>query len=477
MTKTVAPAVTQNGDPTNATTGTALLDIWSGITRDQHYRGLDPELRDRFMSLLAAAWQEDRVLTIRLIFFKRDCRGGAGERAIFLAGFQWLIDNWEPVAVQLMHRIPEYGSWRDLKHLDLDRDHVAELFREQLERDDASESASLCAKWAPTRKSDPVLAGAIAQRLFKREPQKRYRQLISRLRERLGVCERRQSLGQWDSINYSQVPSLAMNRYRSAFARRNPERWSEYMQHLANRTQKVNSTQLMPYEIIQQPLGAQLTISQWDNMVEDIRKRGTLDRAVAMSDVSGSMSGLPMDVAISLGILVSQCSSVRDAMISFTDEPRFFNLGGMTLSEKVGEIRQHVGYSTNLRAAFHVLLERTRELGMRADEVPHTLLIISDMQFDSGEISDGWDASTYEDIKRLYDQFGYQAPTMVFWNVNGQLNTMPVTMLDRGVITLSGWSQNLLELVMTGDVSDPLSFMKSVLNRPRYAVLTKDLVF
>lgn len=477
--KMTAPVTyTQNGDITNATTGTALLDIWSGITRNQHYRGLEPELEERLLKLVKQAWQDDAIMLIRLLFFKRDCRGGAGERAIFLAGFQWLINNHEPVAMQLLHLIPEYGSWRDLKQLDVDVDHLAELFQTQLDKDSTGKSISLCAKWAPTPKTNKALSNAIARKLYKGgEFQKRYRQLISRLREQLDVCERKQSLGKWDQIEYQKVPSLAMNRYRKVFARRDTERWNEYLGQLANREAKVNSTQLMPHEILRQPLGEQLTISQWDTMVEDVRKRGTLGRAVAMADVSGSMSGLPMDVAVALGILVSQCSSIKDALISFTDRPQFFYLRDKTLAEKVCEVQLHVGYNTNLRLAFEELLKKSRELGLTPEEAPQTLLIISDMEFDDGSVSRGWNGSTYEDIKKMYNQYEYQAPTMVFWNVNGRLGTMPVTQLDRGVITLSGWSQNLLELVMNGDVSDPLAFMKSVLNRPRYSAVTDGLVF
>lgn len=472
-------ALTDNGDVAHTTTGSVLLDLWSGMCRSTK-GALSESLATDLKTKLPLAWAEDRILTIRLLFFKRDCRGGAGERDIFEVGFGWLVDTYPSVALQLMEAIPEYGSWRDLTKLSgFNNDNIAAVFSMQLSKDKTAVQKSLAAKWAPGYKQNRSLADAIAKQLFpkSKDRQKQYRLLLSKLRTDLKVVERLQSLNQWSQIEYKGVPSLAMNRYRKAFAKHDLERWNQYNVALLEKTTTVNSKQLMPHEILQQPLHEQLTISQWSTMVADIKLRGTLRKAVAMADVSESMNGTPMDVAIALGILVSECSTMQDLMISFTEKPRFFNLKGCTLMQKVENVRREKGYNTDLRGAFRVLLDRAVEMRLLESEMPETLLVISDMQFDNDAVSGGWDSSTYTDVCRMYTKKGYKTPLIVFWNVNGRLSSMPVTMLDRGVITISGWSQSLLEHVMSGDVSNPMAFMKSVLNRPRYTKLTAGLVW
>ena len=62
-----------------------------------------------------------------------------------------------------------------------------------------------------------------------------------------------------------------------------------------------------------------------------------LSKLVALVDVSGSMSGIPMEVAIALGILVSEVThpDFRNRLLTFETKPSWVNLSqAKTLQEK-----------------------------------------------------------------------------------------------------------------------------------------------
>lgn len=70
---------------------------------------------DKLYQLLDESWNIDRLNTIKLIFFLRDCRGGRGERKIFAQSVQWLLmHNRTDIIEANIHNIPHYGTWKDV---------------------------------------------------------------------------------------------------------------------------------------------------------------------------------------------------------------------------------------------------------------------------------------------------------------------------------------------------------------------------
>ena len=98
--------------------------------------------------------------------------------------------------------------------------------------------------------------------------------------------------------------------------------------------------------------------------------------------------------------------------------------------------------------------------------MPKSVLIISDMEFDYGCTS--FASTLFDDLAIKYKQAGYQLPKLVFWNVNSRTNTIPMVVNDLGVILVSGFSVNILDLVMSGKVS-PYEALLDKLNEDRYA--------
>ena len=58
-------------------------------------------------------------------------------------------------------------------------------------------------------------------------------------------------------------------------------------------------------------------------------------------------------------------------------------------------------------------------------------------------------------------------PDIVFWNVNSRTQTIAVTANEVGVILVSGFSVNNVNMILSGEI-DPWTTLKSVLDSERY---------
>ena len=95
--------------------------------------------------------------------------------------------------------------------------------------------------------------------------------------------------------------------------------------------------------------------------------------------------------------------------------------------------------------------------------MPDSLLIISDMEFDSSHIK----KTNLEIIKQKYLDADYEMPNIVFWNVNGRVNNLPAQANEHGVALISGASPAIIKSVLAGNIS-PEIVMMNTLNSERY---------
>ena len=85
-------------------------------------------------------------------------------------------------------------------------------------------------------------------------------------------------------------------------------------------------------------------------------------------------------------------------------------------------------------------------------------------------------AKLFQTIAKRYAEAGYQIPRMVFWNVNSRTGTIPVIENDLGVALVSGFSTNIVKMVMSGK-TDPYECLLETLNSERYAPIGKALSY
>ena len=122
--------------------------------------------------------------------------------------------------------------------------------------------------------------------------------------------------------------------------------------------------------------------------------------------------------------------------------------------------------NTDLFKVFELILNAAVKNNVPQKELPSTLYIISDMEFD--HCMEGADLTNFEAAKKLFAAHGYTLPKVVFWNVASRNQQQPVTMNEQGVALVSGCTPNLFSMVTAKDFS-PYSYMMEVLNKERYA--------
>ena len=209
------------------------------------------------------------------------------------------------------------------------------------------------------------------------------------------------------------------------------------------------------------------------------RKPVGLSRVVPMADVSGSMSGTPMHVAIALGILVSEVthSAFRDKVLTFHTNPTWHDLSmHTTFVDKVQSLQgAQWGGSTDFGKAMEKIAELVRAERLEQGDVPD-LLVISDMQFNQAGAHGGFSSfgyqsartknghgwsTAYEKITRMFAQLGIelhghplQPPNIIFWNVRAETVGFPAAADDKGVMLLSGFSPALMKFILSGEMEE-----------------------
>ena len=102
------------------------------------------------------------------------------------------------------------------------------------------------------------------------------------------------------------------------------------------------------------------------------------------------------------------------------------------------------------------------------------LLFISDMEYDSAT-SGRTDKALFEIWQEKYKEEGFTMPKLVFWNVNSRTNTIPVTENENGVILVSGFSKNIVDMVMSKEL-DPYKILVDKLMTERYNIVDRVII-
>jgi hypothetical protein len=313
--------LTENGMATNSTSLNACVDLFFNIGA---MRGQDKE---RLIATFSKAFIEDPKRAMKLLFWARDVRGGAGERQVFKDILVYLAENHDLALKPNLHLISEYGRFDDL--LVLSGTYLEkEAF--QLIADALTAQNGLCAKWMPRK-------GQTAEKLrtFLKFSPKQYRKTLVNL---TNVVETKMCAKEWDSIEFGKLPSVASARYQKAFGKNAYESYSAYIQSLVKGEAKINAGAVYPYDVTKSLNHGNSTVAneQWKALPNYME--GANDMILPVVDVSGSMSSPAggsktvtcMDVAISLGLYISERNEgpFKDAFITFSSNPQLQVLSG-----------------------------------------------------------------------------------------------------------------------------------------------------
>ena len=468
---------TENGAVTPRTTGSECLDLFStiGALRAQS----DTEICDRFLR----AFADDPDLAMKILFYARDIRGGLGERSVFRTILRWLSENEKPSLVRNLPFIAEFGRWDDILVLlnTPARLEAEAVLRQQFQIDmmalETGGEVSLLGKWLPSvnaSNAETVKAAKQLARAFGMT-EAQYRKALSALRAEIRIIEN--SLRERDyTFDYAKQPSKAMFKYRHAFMRNDQARYQAFMEQVKTGQATLHTGTLMPYEIVTSAYSAKeserAALDVTWNALEDFTND---ENALVVADGSGSMyfygKPLPAAVAQSLAIYFAERNhgAFRNHFITFSMTPRLVEIRGKDIVEKVRYCRTfNECANTNLQAVFELILQTAVENRLPQKELPTTLYIVSDMEFDA--CARDASVSNFENAKAMYRKFGYKLPRVVFWNVQSRSQQQPVRMNEKGVCLVSGFTARIFSQVMSGEM-DPYTNMMSIIGGERYEMI------
>jgi hypothetical protein len=478
---------TENSAFTYATTGSDCLDLFATIG------ALRREPEREMVTRFSRAWAENPDLALKTLFFARDIRGGLGERLVFRTLLRHMARSGLASVSKNLWAIPEFGRFDDLLVL-LDtpaQDAAIAFIKKQLEADlailnqlEADATVSLLGKWLPSinaHNPQTIRYGkTIAKALGLSEAE--YRKTLTRLRAQIAIIEN--NLRQKDyTFDYQKQPSKAMFKYRKAFLRHDEERYKAFLASVQRGDAKLNTGTLLPYEIIC-PAFQGNSYSPVKNICSEERysmdvtwkaqqdfTRG--ENALVVIDGSGSMymalDPQPAAVALSLGIYFAErhTGTFHNHFITFSANPRLVEIKGRDIYDKVTYCASYNEVAnTNLAKVFNLILRTAVKNKLPQRDLPATLYIISDMEFDA--CAEGAHITNFAHAKQQFERHGYHLPTVVFWNVASRHQQQPVTQNEQGVVLVSGTSPRVFTMITSGTLS-PLAFMLETLSGKRYA--------
>ncbi|RLN13359.1 hypothetical protein C2845_PM09G20220 [Panicum miliaceum] len=371
-------------------------------------------------------------------------------------------------------------------------DVFADLLAEDMQKlaDGKLNELSLAAKWCPSidcsYDRSTLLCEAIGRRLFPKgsSPQLpedledqyyayRVRELLRKqaltpLRAALKLPEVFISDRAWGDVVYTRVASVAMQNYKDLFLQHDSERFEKYLEDVKAGKAKIAAGALLPHQIIDSIDSDGVADLQWERMVSDLRALGKLSNCVAICDVSGSMYGLPLDVSVALGLLISELSDEpwRHRLITFSEQPEMHLITGETLEEKTDFIRRmHWDMNTDFQAVFDKLLSVAVADKLPPERMVKRVFVFSDMEFDEAS-SNPWETD-YEAITRKFTEAGYGAaiPEIVFWNLRDSKSVPRVALV-------SGFSKNMVKLFLDNDgIVSPRVIMEKAISGREYEEL------
>ncbi len=480
---------TANGRKCLSSSGEGLVDLFATIGALRNA----PDAR-RY-ELFDRACAEDKELAAKILFYGRDVREGLGERDTFRTLLAYAADRYPEIVRPNIGLIGYYGRFDDLYFLIGTKceNDMWRVMKEQFEKDRAAMLAgkpvSLLAKWIKTPDaSSPTTRklGILTSQKLGFKNVRSFKVPLKALRKYLKIVEIAISANELSTIAYDKVPSNAMTKYRNLFSRKDGARFVEYLDDVKSGKKEIKANTLFPYDIVQKYLNAggygfwynsRCTVddvleAQWKalpNYVED----GT--NVLIMADVSGSMTSnnnLPMASSVGLAMYFAERATgpFHNKFMTFSTNPKLVTVTGATVCDRVRNmVNADWAGSTDLDAAFRVVLETAVNNRIAAKDLPKALVIISDMQINGCVRASG---TFYDDWRRKFANYGYDIPNVIFWNVNSQSDTFHADANRKGVQLLSGHSATTFKTLLANLDKTPYEAMLATILSDRYAQIS-----
>jgi len=416
-------------------------------------------------------------LAIKLLFWVRDARGGAGNRNGFRECLKWLSNespDW--VSANAIY-IPEHGRWDDLRSSfnTASEQAVVDLWSDKIAKKDF-----LASKWA--KRTDKPLLRKL-RKMKKVNDIGEFRRLLAK--NRSNIIERFMCSKLWQRIKYSTVCSKSMSLYTNAFQKHDAKRFDAYKDDLVNKKTKINASVLFPHDCV-------ITVEYGQKEIGDAQFKAlpnymgdTQLRIMPIVDSSGSMmtwnnsfigrtqkvSGnvKPIDISRALGLYCSDRLGEENPFyrkyMQFSSENRLTDWVGKKFSDAIRDYHlfDRSISRTNIELALNTILKFAKLFNASNEQIPNCLLILSDMQFNQGN-THGQSKSVISNALDLWEKAGYSRPKIVYWNLCG-LSGSPERFESNDIGLVSGYSPSILSSILGGKDFTPLAIMEKAIEK------------
>lgn len=489
--------VTENGATSYFTIGSALLDQFS---KSASYRGRSMETVWNEQALL---WAENPDMALKFPFYLRmitrqsniiggektdKVQRGAGVRDEAFKRLLWIAKYHPDVFYRNLWLLPVVGSWKDLWTL-LSYDDASEYLDENkffeviAEGVEDKNHKDLVKKYMPRIRSDKrcntqwaVRTNRLAKHFANAVgwSYKDYRDFKS-----TGKAHDFQKIickGLYSKLNWGVIPGKALlNLVSGKFIERH-----ELVDSYFNWVNKQDTIKFngYPYELGRKVetkrcklnLVEKLTIDkQFDALISTAKKdNGAINGNVLCAlDTSASMGWdtldktgtTPFHVCISLGIYFSELNTgaFHNTVAMFDSTTTLKTLTGKTFTDKWNEIcRSETAFgSTNFQSVIDCLIEtRTNNPDIPLEDYPETLLVVSDMQFNSTVDKKSNYECAMDKLRSVFPEDFVKNFKIIWWNCTSrQTNDFPSTMENSGTYFFSGFDGSVISFLLGGETA------------------------
>ena len=473
-------ARTENGAISNASTSSALLDYFSkaGTYRK---RTLEEVFAD-----MSAIWNEHPTDALKLIFYNRmisrSIKGfettekmqmGQGNRDEFRKSIIWLARYKPEILNMNLWMIPMVGCWKDLWHMEL-MDELDEVMTFELisKGINCEYNKDLLAKYLPRIRSKSNVynerhakLNAFAFGLIKylKWTPVQYRKFKSS--GKAHDFQKKMSNGLFSEIDFKAIPGKALFQIvhnkgldkQTTLERHGLD--AAYLDWIQK--QPVAKFTGYVYELMDAVKPTMSLIQkhtvdrQFAGLIEKAKEVGKISENVWCAlDTSGSMTArvadtTAFDICLSLGVYFSTLNegAFKDHVIMFDRVSRVKALSG-AFSDKIIQLRSATTAwgNTNFQSVIDEIVRiRMESPEIPISEFPTTLLVVSDMQFDSAGRRQ---RTNYETAMKKLRRVGLPNIRIVWWWVTDRGTDFPSTLEDEGTILIGGFDGAILSLLL-----------------------------
>ena len=510
--------------------GDIRLVLFSHLCRDAPIDKIE-RLLNIYFSQITDENKEEMITDLFVIIFeKRDCRGGEGEKLLFRQLFDNARSHYGKIANDLVSVIPTYGSWMDMWQLATNENDefttaIIKICSEQIKLDVIASNEgrdgdiTLCGKWTPSegtkhyRRLHNIMTNY--QRMINPGStalQRDYRKTIGTLRSKSNNIERLMCAKKFAEIKPKGTPSVCALKNRKAFLNISLDKEKELDWEKGNRFPndedrvkcrqnwlesiakgEIKGGQLDPMTLVKIVTSTtdkdetDLINCQWNDLVKKVRGQiakaiedgyDPMNNIIPMIDRSGSMSGTPELAAIGLGILLAEVCNPKfgNTVITFANNPQIIQLDPrLSFSDRVKHvIRFEAGYNTDFEKAMIKVCKIIKKKNLTQDELP-ALCILTDEQMNAGDMF-GYSTTVDEGVKQRFIELGnemhgipFERPRTVHWNLRADTDGYPVQAHENNVQAITSYSASMLDLILTGKPAPtPYETMRRKIDGERY---------